>query len=479
MKKSILLIVALGLLMLNGNAQPCTLGNPGVKLNFTTQNGSDCNIGLDLYFDLKHNPGGKWFWVHIWPTAAYSNWNYASPPTMSNGGLAGSIATFGVEHQGTNLVVQTSYPPDNTAPGFQSAGLIITEGVGIMADAERYTVKNLVLTVPGGCNVPQSFTADVWESQSALSQNVHCFVKGMNFFANDPVASGLLICSVPRTYTFNIRTINPGGMTVDYKVYIDDGDGIFNNTTDNIMVNSGTVTLDALNQYKYQSPVTGYLPYAGQKPHADRDLWVVVTASVLPNAIYAQLINSCIPLPVLYSSFTGERKGEWVQLKWTTRTEQNNKGFYIERLIDGNNWRTVAFIPTQANGGNSADVLNYQYTELNNAGGVSQYRLRQTDIDDRNSYSTIVAIKGYGREQGITVFPNPVRDGQVTMVSEYPLNEYIIRLINMEGRVVKEWVNPAENRLYIGKTITPGLYLFTAKHKKTGNTWQCKLLIAP
>lgn len=477
MKKILLVLLVISGLFINADSQPCTLGNPGVKLNYTTPEGANCKIGIDLYFDLKHNPGGKWFWVHIWPSSAYANWNYSSPPTMANGGLVGSIASFGVEHQGTNLIVQTSYPPDISAPGFQSGGLTVSEGVGTMAGSERYTVKNLVLTVPGGCNIPQSFTADVWESQSAQSQNVHCFVKGMNFYANDPTVIGLMYCEPPRRYAFTIETINSVGMTVTYKVYIDDGDGIFNSSTDNILVNSGTAVLDASNLYKYQSGVQNYLPYSGQKPYADRDLWVEVTAATVPNAIYAQIVNSCIPLPVNITSFTANRNGEKAELKWTTSMENNNKGFYVERSKVNGGWESVAFIPTKATNGNSDHEIFYGFSDYNISRGVSLYRLRQVDVDNKARYSNTVAIKGVAQSADLIVYPNPYRSGEITIVTDQIQGEFTVKLIDMNGRLVKEWINPGDGKLFLNTIISPGIYTLQAWSKSIGQMGQAKLVI--
>lgn len=458
-------------------AQPCTLGNPGVKLNYSITEGANCKIGIDLYFDLKHNPGGKWFWVHIWPTSAYSNWSYNNPPTIANGGLTGSIATFGVEHQGTDLVVQTSYPPDNTVPGFQYEGLIVTEATSSVTGAERYTVKNLVLIVPGGCNIPQSFTADVWESQSAASQNVHCFVKGMVFYANDPRATGFINCVVPRTYAFTISTISNADMTADYKVFIDNGDGIFNKTDDNIQVSSGTALLNAANSYRYASGSLSYLPYSGQKPYADRDLWVEVTTAAVPNAVYAHIPNTCIPLPVQLNSFTAARKDNRVELKWTTAAEINNKGFYVERKTGNNEWDRITFVSSAAAGGNSSVMIDYLYNDFNDNSTVTQYRLCQVDLDNKITYSYTRLVKGMGQPGKLLVYPNPSPDGRLVVVLNEMDRENILRLVDMNGKLVKEWMNLPDGQLTI-MNLSSGTYVLRVWNKYSNDTQQVKVIIS-
>ena len=72
MKKIILIIamVALGGSINNAKADPCYFGNIGidVKTTYSDQLGR-CVIVFDFYFDIQHNAGGKYFWVHIWPTS--------------------------------------------------------------------------------------------------------------------------------------------------------------------------------------------------------------------------------------------------------------------------------------------------------------------------------------------------------------------------------------------------------------------------
>jgi len=457
------------------NSQPCALGNSGVKLNYSVVDGSNCKINIDLYFDMVHNPGGKWFWVHIWPAASYSDWNYGTPPTLANSGLNGSIATFGVEHHGSNLLIQTSYPPDPSAPGFQSNGLNVVVSPGTMSGSDRYTVKNLMLTAPGSCDIPQSYMVDVWESQSAQSQVVHCFVKGMNFFANDPTVNGILYCDVPRKYSFSLKTISNTTMSVNYKVFIDDGNGVFNASGDNILVNSGTEILSSGNLFRYQSPMLGYLPYSGQKPWSDRDLWVEITTASIPNAIYAQLTNSCIPLPVQISTINAQRNGENVRLQWTTVTEMNNRGFYIERNDDSYHWNTIAFVPTQAIAGNSNTLLSYLYSDNNRNNDVSTYRLRQVDFDGKLTYSSVVSVDGLKSKDELVFYPNPCGDDQL-MIRLDANASFKIELYNQDGRITRQWSN-LQSGSYDLKGLDAGVYILKVTNKNTGDIRTGKLIL--
>lgn len=475
MKKFFVLCLAVSGIMQMANTQ-CVIDNPGIKLNYTVTEGSNCRINLDLYFDMIHNPGGKFAWIHIWPSNSYANWNYNDPPTLANGGLLGSIATIGIEHQQNDLVVQSTYPPDPSAPGIQSIGVIASEGPGILAGSERYTIKNINLLVAGDCNVPQSFTMDVWQSQSAQAQVVHCAAKGLVFYANDPRVTGLLNCNIPHTYTFVINTTSSTTIDVSYKVFIDNGDGIFNPAQDLIQVLNGTANLNPGNNYRYSSGVMTYLPYSGQKPEADRDLWVQVTSPYAPNAVYAHLTNGCIGLPVQLNRFAAQRRNEMVNLSWMTSMEAGNKGFYIERL-DGAEWQTIGYVASAALNGQSDVEIGYTYADRNPLATVSQYRLKQVDLQGSFTYSAIRVVPGMEQAGSLLVFPNPSPDGNLNIVANDLEGELFIRIMDMNGKLVQQWTRSGGQQLAI-QFNKSGMYMLQVQQKATGLTLNRKIVIA-
>jgi hypothetical protein len=117
-------------------------------------------------------------------------------------------------------------------------------------------------------------------------------------------------------------------------------------------------------------------------------------------------------VPITLSSFTGERNGAVNQLKWTTSTEVNNKGFDLERSQNGVTFGSIGFIASNTVNGNSSNPVAYSFTDLQPAKGINYYRLKQIDIDGRYSYSNVVAIAG-ARPTSLeitNVFPNPAAE---------------------------------------------------------------------
>ena len=109
-------------------------------------------------------------------------------------------------------------------------------------------------------------------------------------------------------------------------------------------------------------------------------------------------------LPVTFLDFSGELKGKQVILKWTTGSEINNKGFNVERSIDGVNFSGIGFI--NASTANTA-THNYQFTDDINGKRI-YYRLQQVDKDNKTAYSNVVVINNNSTIQLVQVVPNPV-----------------------------------------------------------------------
>ena len=477
MRKALLFLVFTFTILLQETAlAQCNIFNPAVKLNASTPNTTTggCNINLDLYFDMQANSGGKYVYIHIWPKSLYPNLPYNNPPNVTQ--LSNAVATLGFYHFGGSLYMLSSYTPYPTVSNFKFSGLTIVKSVGSVSGSDRFTIQNITINSAVGCATPQDFTADVWQSQSASAQNVHCFSKGLSFVANDPRITGFLICEIPRQYRFQIRSIDPAGLTVTYKVYIDNGDGIFNGSTDNIEIASGNnIELNSGNSYTFNSPLLGYLPYSNQKPEAERALWIVVTSPTRDNTSLARLDNNCALLPVQLGEFTARWIGEQAQLEWTTLTELDNRGFEIERKnnADEQPFRSIGFIPTQAIQGNSTDALSYYFIDPQAPKVPVLYRIKQIDQSGKLSYSPIRSLSPKSLISQLQ--PNPAHD-RVNLIFSKKQTAYWIEWINDAGQTIGQW--NGRDRLSIPTSNFPnGMHRIKITDKQTGQSETRALLI--
>ena len=172
-------------------------------------------------------------------------------------------------------------------------------------------------------------------------------------------------------------------------------------------------------------------------------------------------------LPVSFRVFTALRSNSLVALKWTTATESNNLGFEIQRLIGNGSWQTVSFIASQAVGGNSASDLTYTYSDLNLTKVISQYRIKQIDIDNRSKLSEIRAVRGDGQKGKTIVYPNPSSDGKVRIIFEAVDGVRDISVTDISGRVIKQMKGITNNNIVVDN-LTTGIYTVRIINNETG-----------
>jgi hypothetical protein len=175
-------------------------------------------------------------------------------------------------------------------------------------------------------------------------------------------------------------------------------------------------------------------------------------------------VSQASTLPVSFKSFTATRSKSSVILKWETSSEANNKGFDVERKTTGG-WINVAYAASKAQNGNSASVLSYSVSDLNVESGISQYRIRQIDMDGVSKYSDVRTVRDEQQAAKVLVYPNPSSDSKVSVLFDAPGVLYNVELIDINGRVVKQWASVANNLAITD--LTPGQYVLRAQNKST------------
>lgn len=186
--------------------------------------------------------------------------------------------------------------------------------------------------------------------------------------------------------------------------------------------------------------------------------------------------SSNIPLPVHFKSFNAVRSSSKVVVKWETASEQNNSGFFVERNLNGS-WSQVAFIPSQSATGNSDELLSYQYNDLNTVRGISQYRIRQVDLDSKSKFSEVRSVRGEGQRGETIVYPNPSIDGRVNIVFEDKEGIRDAILMDMSGRVISQWKITNGNTIYIDN-LRPGIYSIRIVELETRQQSVKKIVVA-
>ncbi len=163
-------------------------------------------------------------------------------------------------------------------------------------------------------------------------------------------------------------------------------------------------------------------------------------------------------LPVELINFRVVKQGTDAQLLWTTASEQNNKGFEIQRSVDGANWSVAGFV----NGvGNSTANVNYQYLDKNLATGKYYYRLRQVDIDGRSKFSPVVTVT-FSNHLSLELLqnhPNPFNSTTVIDIVVPQTGRIKLMLYDQMGRLVQQLMDEVKN---------PGSYQVQMNRKGLG-----------
>ena len=112
-------------------------------------------------------------------------------------------------------------------------------------------------------------------------------------------------------------------------------------------------------------------------------------------------------LPVTYLSLAAAPEKNHVRLAWTTENEEDNDGFYVERRTATDaGFQELGFVGAA---GTAAGA--YAFDDRHILPGTDYvYRLRQQDFDGTITYSPLVAARTQDAEEGLTAWPNPVRN---------------------------------------------------------------------
>lgn len=183
------------------------------------------------------------------------------------------------------------------------------------------------------------------------------------------------------------------------------------------------------------------------------------TITVSPNTIQVTeaggIVTISSVLPIELTDFSAIKQDQTVRLDWTTATETNNKGFFIERSADGERWQTLGFVAGQ---GNSTTSVSYSFLDEKPLPGINYYRLLQVDFDGRETFSAVVPVTLEDRPGKLAIYPNPVAAGSEVLIT-YPFSDdeamASLRILDATGRQVA--VSNDAKRLST-TDLQPGVY---------------------
>jgi hypothetical protein len=191
-----------------------------------------------------------------------------------------------------------------------------------------------------------------------------------------------------------------------------------------------------------------------------------VTISNITSFSQFDVTSSNASLPIELLSFTAKRKNvQDVYLDWSTSTETNNKGFEVQRMLEGTTiFETIAWVEGH---GTTTATQYYQLVDKNSFTDVSYYRLKQIDFDGTVSYSAIRAVEGTEAIiLNVAIYPNPVEYDLNIRFNELTQedNKVIIKVMTLHGQLVQQTVHNVQAHEVVQintKDLVPAMYVLS------------------
>lgn len=168
-----------------------------------------------------------------------------------------------------------------------------------------------------------------------------------------------------------------------------------------------------------------------------------------------------LALPVKFANVKAYQQGSAIKVDWSNLTESNVVNYVVERSANGISFTALSTTTAARNNGGRADYTSLDVSPLD---GVNFYRVRSNELDGKSLYSVIVKVNTKGGVAGITVYPNPVTGGQVSLQTNgLSKGLYNVRIFDAVGQqVFSQLINhnggAATEVIQLPATIKPGMY---------------------
>lgn len=177
-----------------------------------------------------------------------------------------------------------------------------------------------------------------------------------------------------------------------------------------------------------------------------------------------KVIKSTAPLttlPVEFVNFYGKLTNEnKVQLDWEAYVDKEHDYFIIEKSSNSTTFKSI---------GSYKGNPPYRFLDNSPENGNNFYRIKQVDKDGHTAYSKLINIP-YLNKTGFIIYPNPVADVLQVKINGTTNDQYLIRITDAEGRVVKEqFTQPGTGAVYVNvkvQSLPSQLYIIRILNNK-------------
>lgn len=179
---------------------------------------------------------------------------------------------------------------------------------------------------------------------------------------------------------------------------------------------------------------------------------------------YVPLTN--VLLPVQFTDFSVVKSKNDALLQWNVENQTPNTAtFQIERSLNAIQFTSIAQLPAKINNTKGSYTYNDVNAGLLKEEGLIYYRIKQTDLDGKYTYSNVRSIRIMQNPLQLTVFPNPVKDNTRLRFESNSQQAVRINVYDAQGKIVHVQSHVpriGQNQLNLGLAhLNAGTYLIT------------------
>jgi hypothetical protein len=190
------------------------------------------------------------------------------------------------------------------------------------------------------------------------------------------------------------------------------------------------------------------------------------------NSGFSNIVTTTTFIPVELTAFTAELSGREILVSWATATELNNRGFDIERNMNGE-WEKIGF---KEGRGTSSEASHYSFVDkftYESFVGTIIYRLKQMDFDGTYAYSPEVEVNVDFTPKEYTLYqnyPNPFNP-VTTIKYSLPFESNVrIAVYNILGEMIDVLVDETKavgfhDFNWNASNLASGIYIYTIEAK--------------